>query len=34
VLAKIGMRLERTVRLVPDGPELNLFGPAERPEPS
>jgi RimJ/RimL family protein N-acetyltransferase len=26
VLAKIGMRLERTIRLAPDGPELNLFG--------
>ncbi|MDP8984303.1 MAG: GNAT family N-acetyltransferase [Pseudomonadota bacterium] len=30
VLKKIGMRLERTIRLVPDGPELNLFGCAPR----
>jgi len=34
VLTKIGMRLERTIRLVQGGPELNLFGSAPRGEPS
>jgi RimJ/RimL family protein N-acetyltransferase len=33
VLTKIGMRLEGTIRLVPDGPELNLFGCAPRGAP-
>jgi ribosomal-protein-alanine N-acetyltransferase len=28
VLEKIGLRLERRVQLVSDGPELNLYGPA------
>jgi RimJ/RimL family protein N-acetyltransferase len=28
VLNKIGLKLERRIRLVKDGPELNLFGPA------
>jgi RimJ/RimL family protein N-acetyltransferase len=28
VLEKIGLKLERRIRLVEDGPELNLFGPA------
>jgi RimJ/RimL family protein N-acetyltransferase len=27
VLEKIGLRFESTIRLVEDGPELNLFGP-------
>ena len=27
VLEKIGLRFERRIRLVKDGPELNLFGP-------
>jgi RimJ/RimL family protein N-acetyltransferase len=27
VLEKIGLRFESTIRLVKDGPELNLFGP-------
>jgi RimJ/RimL family protein N-acetyltransferase len=27
VLEKIGLKLERRIRLVPDGPELNLFAP-------
>ena len=30
VLKKIGLRFERRVRLVEDGPELNLFGPPDR----
>lgn len=29
VLAKIGLRFERKVRLVHGGPEVNLFGPAQ-----
>lgn len=29
VLEKIGLRLERRLRLVEDGPEVNLYGPAE-----
>lgn len=28
VLAKIGLALERKIKLVEDGPEVNLFGPA------
>jgi RimJ/RimL family protein N-acetyltransferase len=27
VLVKIGLRLERTIKLIEDGPDLNLFGP-------
>lgn len=29
VLEKIGLRLERRIRLVEEGPELNLYGPAK-----
>jgi ribosomal-protein-alanine N-acetyltransferase len=29
VLEKIGLRFERRIRLVEEGPELNLYGPAE-----
>jgi RimJ/RimL family protein N-acetyltransferase len=34
VLTKVGMRLERTIRLAQGGPELNLFGSAPRGKPS
>jgi ribosomal-protein-alanine N-acetyltransferase len=30
VLEKIGLRFERPIRLLEDGPELKLFGPAHR----
>jgi RimJ/RimL family protein N-acetyltransferase len=30
VLEKIGLRFERMIRLSDEGPELKLFGPADR----
>jgi RimJ/RimL family protein N-acetyltransferase len=34
VLEKVGLEFERRVRLSPDGPELELFGPALRERPA